>query len=191
MARDETLDEISVRAWELLSEAPALRESPLRLGTLATVDADGAPRARTVVLRAAGVGWLEVYTDARSPKVAELQREPSAALCLYDPQRQLQLRLGGRISIHQGDEASAEAWRAAGIYARRDYLAPLAPGTPLDDPREGDPAEPDANQGSSENLAILRLEVDRLDWLALNRSGHRRAELRREEGTWSARWLQP
>ncbi len=206
MLRALTLDQIQTRAWELLSSAPSERESPLRVATLATVDAAGQPQARQVVLRSCdpSTGSVEVYTDARSPKVAELRREPRAALCCYDPVRQLQLRLSGPVTIHVGDERSAEVWREAGIYARRDYLGPSAPGTPLDDPSQADPrpeqaGDPGANdadagvsgEASGENLAILRLTVERLDWLVLDRAGHRRAELRRTGAGWSARWLLP
>lgn len=193
--RELSLAEIEQRAWELLAGAPGSRESALRVGTLASVAGDGGPRARSVVLRGAGRGWVEVYTDLRSPKVEELRREPRAALCLYDPELQLQLRLEGRVTVHAGDARSASAWREAGIYARRDYLGPKAPGTPLADPREGDPqdgAVPSAEEGAH-NLAVLRLEATRLDWLVLSREGHRRAELVREgpDPSWRARWLLP
>lgn len=186
-----TLEQIETRAWELLSEAPTLRESPLRIATLASVGLDGSPRARTVVLRAAGVGWAEVYTDGRSPKVADLRREPRAALCFYDPQEQLQLRLRGQVTIHESDARSAEAWREAGIYARKDYLGPQAPGTPIDDPSEGDPSGEEPTAAEAGNLCVLRLEVQDLDWLVLSREGHRRASLERSAGGWRARWLLP
>jgi len=201
MLRALTLGEIQTRAWELLSSAPSERESPLRVATLATVDAAGWPQARQVVLRSCdpSAGTLEIYTDARSPKVSELRREARAALCCYDPAQQLQLRLSGTVTIHVGDERSAQAWREAGIYARRDYLAPSAPGTPIADPSLADPRQDEPGESGSsalaeakgENLAILRLRVERLDWLVLDREGHRRAELRREGSAWSARWLLP
>ena len=49
---------------------------------LASVAADGSPRVRTLVFRGwAAAATLDLLTDGRSAKAAELQREPRVELC--------------------------------------------------------------------------------------------------------------
>ena len=50
-----------------------------------TVGADGLPQARTVVLRHAHskLGQLQIYTDSRSPKVAEMTAAPGVMLTFW------------------------------------------------------------------------------------------------------------
>lgn len=70
-------------------------EDPVRpTATLATVDADGMPNARTVLLSSFANGRAAFHTDATSTKARELREEPVAALALFwgDLGRQVVLR---------------------------------------------------------------------------------------------------
>ena len=62
--------------------------------TLATVDADGAPDARTVLLSEADRDGVYFHTDAASRKVAQLTAHPTVALVARwsEPLRQLVVR---------------------------------------------------------------------------------------------------
>ena len=58
--------------WSELSRAQADREHPWRTPVLASVDSEGLPQARSVVLRkvCSDTQTLQIYTDSRSPKLS-------------------------------------------------------------------------------------------------------------------------
>jgi pyridoxamine 5'-phosphate oxidase len=75
--------------------------------TLATVDADGQPAARIVLLR----GWDErgfvFFTNYESSKGRQLAANPAAALVLFWAQLERQVRIGGRVEILRAEESDA------------------------------------------------------------------------------------
>lgn len=78
--------------------------------TLSTVDADGLPDARVLVLRdvdASGTGWV-FSAAADSPKGRQLADHPAAALTLYWPQLGRQVRVRGTVERAADQVAAAE-----------------------------------------------------------------------------------
>jgi pyridoxamine 5'-phosphate oxidase len=90
--------------WLRLTRGVHDRHAPARHPTLATVSPDGRPQARTVVLRAAdkAAGTLDIHTDLRSAKVADLRATPFAALHVWDAAAHLQLRLEAQFTLLTG-----------------------------------------------------------------------------------------
>ncbi|MFD7310469.1 pyridoxal 5'-phosphate synthase [Promicromonospora sp. NPDC059942] len=100
--------------------APADDDPDRPLATLATVDVDGLPDARTVLLTGVSPDSVAFHTDARSRKVGQLRAHPRAALVVRWDEQARQVVLRGAVS-----EISAEASRTA--YARQSrYLQLLA-----------------------------------------------------------------
>lgn len=178
-----TLDGLWQGATLLLAEGASTPGSPLRKPVLSTVDTAGEPQARTVILRRFDPEHrrLDIYTDARSAKAAELDGNPAAAFTFYDPRRETQLRLSGRVTLHTDDESAERAWSRLGPRNMADYLARAVPGTPSPSPEaamadgEGDEARMAAARA---NFALLAFTYDRLDVLVLGRTTHRRALFR-------------
>lgn len=197
----QTLDAVEAALWRLLERGARDRRADAHTPVLASVDAQGRPQARTVVLRgvdrAAGLVW--VHTDARGAKVGELTARPDAQLVVYDRTWKTQARLSGIVSVHRRDAVAEAAWAASTLFARRCYLAPDPPGSPADGPISGLPADVEGRAPSVEeaapafdNFAVLRLTVARVDWLHLAHTGHRRARFERTgEGGWLAAWAVP
>ncbi len=75
--------------------------------TLATVDAEGRPAARTVLLRRIAGGRLLFFTSYRSRKAAHLDAAPHAALLFRfaNPQRQIEVR--GPVARATAEESDA------------------------------------------------------------------------------------
>ncbi len=165
-----------------LKRATVDRHHAWRSPVLASVSPDGTPSARTVVLRqavvdAGGVHELHIYTDRRSPKVQALQHQPQASLLFWSPRLNWQLRVSARVSVALDGPLVDSAWARVGVgRAAGDYLAPAAPGAPLDGTPPTGPAQ--------HQLAVLVAQVSAIDWLALHRDGHRRA--RWAGGGWTA-----
>lgn len=86
----------------------ARREVPLAEAmTLATVDGDGVPNARMVLLKGFGPDGLRFFTNYASAKSAELEARPRAALVIYWRELDRQVRARGpvrKLSEEQSDE---------------------------------------------------------------------------------------
>jgi len=189
--RLQTLAEIEAALWRELARAPLDRHHEWRTPVLATVDAAGAADARTVVLRETDCEAREVriYTDARSAKVAQVDRHPRGTLLLWSKRLSWQLRLRVTLSVQTDGLAVASRWAKLRLSpAAQDYLAPQAPGSPMGD-LEGTP-EPGALPRSAAervHFALVCAHVDSIDWLELDARGHRRAVF--DGGT--ACWVTP
>ena len=187
--------------WERLEDAAVRAPAPFHLPTLCTVE-DGAPEARTVVLRHAdrsgggNRGEVGCHADLRSPKVAQVRADPRCAWVFYDRDAKVQVRLNGTARVIADGPAVDAAWEATPPSARRCYLAPWPPGaaTGAAEPnlppefRHRDPTPAESAPGRN-RFALLRTTADRLDWLALHHAGHRRARFEWRDGGWRGDWV--
>ncbi len=178
--------------WQEFHRALHDRSHGWRTPTLATVDSQGHPQARTVVLRLTHpeARTLTVYSDSRAEKIKQLKAHPTLALVFWCARLGWQLRLQARATLIT-DGADHEQLRAdlAASPAARDYLSPLAPGWPLSpqSPETAHPQSPMADRAdprsptpatvaSDLHLALIHMHVTQGDWLALSREGHRRVK---------------
>ncbi len=74
---------------------------------LATVDPDGCPSARFVLLKAFDERGLVFYTNLHSRKGRALARRPDAALCFYWAPLEKQVRIEGRVELVSDADADA------------------------------------------------------------------------------------
>jgi len=100
--------------------------------TLSTVDADGLPDARVLVLRdvdVEGAGWL-FAVDSDSPKGRQLTAHPVAAMTLYWPPLGRQVRIRGTVAAAPPEVSAAEfltrspAARTAALVGRQSRSLP-------------------------------------------------------------------
>ena len=89
---------------QLLTDLRAAREAARKandacasLCTLSTVDAQGEPQARTLVLRELEER-LAIFINASSPKWLELNNSESVSVLVYLPSQSLQYRLQAKVS---------------------------------------------------------------------------------------------
>src|SRR3954466_10978097 len=75
--------------------------------TLATVDADGAPDARMVLLKGFGPDGFRFFTNLRSAKARQLEAAPRAALILYWRELDRQVRIRGAVEKLPASEDDA------------------------------------------------------------------------------------
>ena len=194
----DDLDATFAALWRLLADGAAHGRSGFHLPALATLGADGGPRLRTVVLRAADCaeGTLRFHCDRRSDKAAEIRARPACALAAYDDAAKVQIRVEGRASLHTDDAVADAAWAGSRAMSRVCYGSEPGPGTAL--PAGGAYTLPDeasaAVQGRPHFAAVV-VRAERLDFLYLDRRGHRRAVWRRGvddgKGGWKGGWTAP
>ncbi|KQU04927.1 pyridoxamine 5'-phosphate oxidase [Methylobacterium sp. Leaf469] len=190
----DDLDASFFELWRLLHEGPALRRNAFHMPALATVDAGGHPQVRTVVLREAdpAAGTLRFHCDRRSAKAGEIAATGRAALHGYDTASKIQIRVSGPARLHTDDAVAEAAWAASRVMSRTCYGIAPAPGTALPagdaytQPEDGadlDLARP--------NFCAVVVTATRLDFLFLDRRGHRRAGWERGAAGWTGAWLAP
>lgn len=189
----DDLDGSFAELWRLLADGAEHGRSGFHLPALATLSEEG-PRLRTVVLREAdrASGTLRFHCDRRSGKAAELEARPACALSAYDGAAKIQIRIEGRATLHTDDREAEAAWAGSRPMSRVCYGADPAPGTLLP---AGDaytlPDEGEAARIGRPHFCAVRVEAQRLDFLYLDRRGHRRAAWRRDGAGWAGTWLAP
>ena len=75
--------------------------------TLSTVDADGMPDSRMVLLKGADAGGFTFFTNTQSAKGAELAANPKAALLFHWKSLRRQVRIRGHVAPVTAAEADA------------------------------------------------------------------------------------
>ena len=189
--RLQHLEEIEQCIWSELERCVAARarggengeDTPheWRIAVLATVD-DGQPDARSIVVREidAPERRLVFYTDARSPKVQQIEASPQGTLMFWSRELGWQLRMQVRLNVEKEGLAVSSRWAKLQTSAGADdYLAATAPGSPLDAPL--------SELGVRGHFAMIEAMAESVDWLELNPEGHRRARFADRGAT----WLQP
>lgn len=161
--------------------ADSLTPHEWRVATLATLD-EGQPQARSIVLREvdAPERKLVFYTDARSPKVRQIESSPEGTLMFYSRHLGWQLRMRVRLAVEKSGLAVSSRWAKLQTSAgAQDYLAAAAPGSPLDAPL--------SDLGQRGHFALIEAMAESVDWLELDPQGHRRAMFGGDGG----KWVQP
>jgi pyridoxamine 5'-phosphate oxidase len=161
----------------------------LQLGSVA---ADGSPRVRTLVFR----GWaedaaLDLLTDGRSAKSAELQKQPAVELCWLLPRARCQFRLRGQVlALPAGMEQQERLghWQSLTPAGRALWGWP-EPGAPLN-ATAAFPAELADDTPLPPHFQLLRIGLEQVELLELSDQPHRRRRWCRAGG-WQEEQLNP
>lgn len=180
--------------WRHLGAGVRDRHSAFHIWALGTVDPNGRPQVRSVVLRDADrvAGTLRFHCDRRSEKASEIAATGVAALHAFDPDAKIQIRVEGRAALHTDDWIAESAWGGARAMSRVCYGITPDPGTVMR--KGGDFTWPDPEEAivaGRSNFAAVILTAERLEFLYLHRNGHRRALWLRSEAGWVETWLVP
>ena len=163
------LDSILRDAKKQLSSALIHKKHSFRYFTFTTLSLDGGPHSRTVVLRGFDPKKLtfSIYTDSRSEKIKELNKDSRAEFLFYDSKQLLQLA----VKVHLIDIIpSEEKFYNLPDSSKKDYCVFQQPGTPIKGP-EG--VYYDFDKGY---LIELNFEAVQLEYLKLKRPNHIRAK---------------
>ena len=142
-----------VRSW--LDEAAAAGVPEPESAALATASPDGRPSVRFVLVRGVDDRGLRFFTNYGSRKGRELDANPSAALALWWPELQRQLRAEGpveRLGEEESDTYFASRGRGSRLGALASRQGSAIPGREVLDERV---AELDARYGD---------EIPRPEW---------------------------
>lgn len=159
---------------------------------LATVAADGSPRVRTLVFRGwAGSTALDLLTDGRSAKPAELVRQPAVELCWLLPRARSQFRLRGNLQALPPEQHQSERerhWHMLSPGGRALWGWP-PPGEPFD-PEAAFPEQLPDGSPMPDHFQLVRIALARVELLELSVHPHHRRRWRVETG-WVEESLNP
>jgi len=164
---------IQQACWHHLERCAHDKAHAWRVMGLATANGDVAD-LRSVVIREVDVParTLMFFTDARSPKVAQIAAQPQGTLLAWSAALGWQLRLQVHLVVETTGLAVSSRWAHMKLRpAAHDYLSPLPPGAPLPDPHH----PPTLHRESRNHFAVVLATVQAMDWLELHGDGHRRA----------------
>jgi pyridoxamine 5'-phosphate oxidase len=169
-------DQLETEIWAQLLRASVDKHHEWRSPVLVTNGLDEWPDARTVILRAADVNQkkLTFYSDSRSPKVAQLNANPKAILVFWSKRLNWQLRVKVTIDVVMQGLELQNTWAVVKQSpSAGDYLSAQAPSELLNNAQDLTTKKTQAQA----HFAILIANVITIDWLALNRTGHQRANI--------------
>lgn len=191
---DIELGDIPALTWSLLQAGVESAAHPFHTTCLATLTAAG-PTQRTVVLRHvdATSRMLLCHTDVRSAKVDQIHEDPRASWLFYDSAMKLQLRFTGTLTLHADDVLADSRWASTTATSRACYNTDIEPGRFLKAPAAAPPITRDeaALTQAKRHFAVVACRVKTLDWLFLDRAGHRRAQFRWSDDDLAAHWVAP
>ncbi len=189
-------------AWKLLAQGKKDRHSPLHTLVVASNDQQGTPSQRVMVLRSIDTEkrLIRFNSDRRAAKVTQISENANVSVLGYHPEAKIQLRMGGTSEILKDGHHFETAWKNASPYGKRCYLADPGPGQIVAEPSSGlapklEGVKPSEEQlvPAKQNFSILQVKIDKLEWLYLAHTGHRRAQFswNEEQQEWDSQWLIP
>lgn len=177
---NETLEELK----EEVKLGYLKKGHPFRYPVMASVN-DGFPKQRTVVLRGTTADFdLYFYTDMRSGKIADFNKNPRTSLLFYHPKKLLQITISGVVTQIVDGSDHKEHWQRVQGNSRKDFTTANAPGTRISNPDEVE------YRSNDPHFCLLKVTPDRMEYLRLKRPNHIRAlfELNNE---WRGSFLTP
>jgi pyridoxamine 5'-phosphate oxidase len=151
-----------------------------RIATLATIDFNRQPRARTVILRRIDDdGALWIASDGHSDKNAHLRNRDDAELVLYLPTSREQFRIFGRCKvIGSGEDESfrQQFWQALSDAARAMFFWPTIE-QPVTENQPVPTAAP-ATTPMPDNFELIALRPEQVEHLTTASIPHRRTRWR-------------
>jgi pyridoxamine 5'-phosphate oxidase len=181
--------------WLLAAVREGVREPHAM--TLSTVDADGDPAARVLILKNVSADGWEFASDSGSPKGRDLAARPSAALTFYWPRLARQVRVRGGVAA-AGPDACAADFLARSPGARAEALLGRQ-SAPLSDPATRDEAVraaaariADEPGLVSPSWTLYTLRASTVEfWQGDRERKHVRVDYRRTDGGWERGLLWP
>ncbi|SIS99196.1 Pyridoxine/pyridoxamine 5'-phosphate oxidase [Zobellia uliginosa] len=174
---DETLGEIKKGISEI--------GHPFRFFTLATTDESNHPSQRTVVFRHFNDNLDVVfYTDRRSQKVKDIEKNGAVSLLFYHPKHLLQISLKGKASIITDTDLLKTYWSAVPDSNKKDYTTHLAPGSTIENPESVEYLD-------EHYFCAIKIEPTSMEYLKVKQPNHIRVLFSKIDGSWSGKFLAP
>ena len=194
------LHEIYTQISNLLNNGLSTTKHPFHIACVATINIDGFPESRFLVLREANLEskYLLFQTDIRSNKINSIKSNPHAEVVFYDKESKIQVRIPVKIQVHNQDDVTLKRWNLLQHYSKLCYSTPNAPGDLLNDPSDNDidyskhATKQELLESGYVNFSVLMCFFDKIEYLYLSSKGHIRACIYwNDKGEKELQWLAP
>lgn len=172
--------------WKELKASTREDGHPFRVCSLATFETNDHIGQRVVNLREiTSEDTLLFYTDSRSPKISQINKNPQASVLFYDHRVKLQVIIRGIIKVHTHNELWQDHCIKIEGRSINDYNSQYPPGKKINNPLA-------VNRTEEMNFAVLELIPDRIEYLKLRDEPNRiRAVFNKENEEWDKTFLIP
>ena len=141
---------------------------------------------------------LNFHTDFRSPKTFSLQQNNNSLFVFYDHKMKTQLRIKTISTVNNQNNITEEMWKKTKLFSRKCYLTEKAPSSFTDFPEDGidenlrgkEPSVEESEKGYK-NFTVVQNQIQKIDWLYLAASGHRRLKITMQDKMPSYQWIIP
>ncbi len=200
MLSKENTNEIFEDIKRSLDRAVKDRKHTFHTPVFCNLDDQNGVDSRVVVLREFDSPnmVLNFHTDFRSPKVSSLKKNNNSLFVFYDHKLKTQLRIKTISSINNQNSIAEKMWEETQLISRKCYLTEKPPSSATSFPEDGineslKGKEPTLEQSEKgyKNFTVIQNQIQKIDWLYLASSGHRRLKIILKDRIPSFHWIIP
>ncbi len=172
--------------WKELKAGTRDEGHPFKVCALASFETPEHIKQRIVNLRElTSDNTLIFYTDSRSSKIAQYNKNPNASALFYNYRIQLQVIIRGIMKIHTNDELWQDHRLKVEGRSINDYNTKYSPGKLINNPL-------DVKRTQEINFAVLEFKPESIEYLKLRDEPNRlRALFTKENDEWKKTFLIP
>ena len=192
-----SLDEILEQVWKAIVVGIKDGSSSFHISTISTINIQGYPSSRSVVIRNLNQSKriISFNTDIRSNKWKELETNSQLELHFYDNKLKIQIRISGSAKLHYNDLEWEKAWNKSEEMSKICYSSLFPPSSKITDPMETDNLIKNIKREQIEkgkkNFGRINVKINKIDWLYLHHTGHRRALFKFHKNYIDMNWIAP
>ncbi len=147
--------------WRELNAGTCEEGHPFKVCALATLATQDHIKQRIVNLReVTPYNTLLFYTDSRSSKISQINKNPNASVLFYNYRINLQLLICGVIKVHSNNELWQDHCIKIEGKSINDYNTKYSPGKKINNPL-------DVKRTQDLNFAVLELIPESIEYLKL------------------------
>ena len=138
--KEMLLKNIHSQVWEDFKDGVKNTKSSFHFPVISTIDKDGFPSSRTVVLRKIDKKnkIISFNTDIRSNKWNEIINNNKVSVSIYDTSKKTQIRILGKAIVNYKNKIWESAWNSTPRMSRECYSTPYSPSTVISKPEDID-----------------------------------------------------
>ena len=192
-----SLNKILEQVWKAIKDGIKDGSSSFHIFTISTINLQGYPSSRSIVIRSLNQAKriISFNTDTRSNKWKELETNSQLGLHFYDSKFKIQIRISGSAKLYYNDLEWEKAWNESEEMSKIYYSSLFSPNSKIDDPMETDNLIKNIKRKQIEkgkkNFGKINVKINKIDWLYLLHTGHRRAVFKFHKNNISMSWIAP
>lgn len=178
------LTSLETLAWKKLVNGFSKKKNGFRTMCVGTIGENKDAALRIVVNRKVDElqKTIYFYTDNRSRKFDDLQKDNRISLLFYDARQKIQIAIKAFATLHSDDSLTAEKWQNISPQARLGYMTTETPNSKSSQPTLGyderfsadKPTEIESDS-YQKNFSVIVCSVCELEFLYLDYLGNRKA----------------